>query len=856
MSVKIFASSLAFKLTLILSAMGGIIFMAVLIASSIFNQTIFKLDQLSKVRLPELTSASTLATASTELSTGLVSLISAETLAEMQQGRLQVDNSWSRMKQENDSDAAHDLKTLADVRSHSFEAMEHLVQRADELRGLSYKVSEQLLLAADQAVRDVTSGGVKTTDNVERTLSRLINTDLKTLEIVYGMQASANMAIGISVALTNTSDPVLVDIFREINTEALTQLKALNNELIETAPIEFNQKRFLDAVEALEKVNTSAPSVARTQRRFVMKARATLDSLFTRASGEVSSILSDSSFSTSTDNADAIKGLLDGPVQNLKDVSALNLAVADFFGVAMEVFTAQDLQAISTQRERLNTSRVALSELIDFASDEVRPQINQIIAFSDPETGIISDRVDVLSTQTEALTVMRHAASRVVKVGQLAAELSLETTNDISQDADALLSNAQNGQEKFSKIAIAAAALFMISVALTVLWIARPMWRLTRNTEKLAKGDLETEIGFEKDHSEIGRMAMALRVFRDGLKESKLMEEGVENDRKTRAEQQRTIVAALAGGLKKLSDGDLSAEINADFPSEYAKLRDDFNLAVRKLGDVMQQITVSSRTVKESSDEILAASDSLASRTEKSAAALEESSNSLNHLKDSINGSAATADTALTVVNDARQSAENGKSVIQSTVSAMNQIAASSTEVRKINDLIDDIAFQTNLLALNAGVEAARAGEAGRGFAVVATEVRMLAQRATDAAQEIGTLLNESGIHIEKGVSLVEKTEAALTQINGFVEQVADQVSEIATAAQGQAKGVSELNAAVGELDHDTQRNTAMFEETKASSVNLNSEANILAQAIAEFKISGTARRILPDTDIAAKTAA
>lgn len=192
---------------------------------------------------------------------------------------------------------------------------------------------------------------------------------------------------------------------------------------------------------------------------------------------------------------------------------------------------------------------------------------------------------------------------------------------------------------------------------------------------------------------------------------------------------------------------------------------------------------------------------------------------------------------------DAQSNAEKGGEVARQAVDAMDGIKTSSQEISKITSVIDDIAFQTNLLALNAGVEAARAGEAGRGFAVVATEVRALAQRSSDAAREIDTLISSSGEQVERGVTLVDNTGAALASIVKSVSEISKRVSTIAASAREQSGALAEINTAVNELDHVTQQNAAMFEETTAASHALTAEADALAGAVARFKLDRAAAR-------------
>ncbi|KIC15156.1 methyl-accepting chemotaxis protein, partial [Leisingera sp. ANG-Vp] len=152
---------------------------------------------------------------------------------------------------------------------------------------------------------------------------------------------------------------------------------------------------------------------------------------------------------------------------------------------------------------------------------------------------------------------------------------------------------------------------------------------------------------------------------------------------------------------------------------------------------------------------------------------------------------------------------------------------------------IDDIAFQTNLLALNAGVEAARAGEAGRGFAVVASEVRALAQRSSDAAMEIKTLIGDSSRQVEQGVDLVGRAGDALQSIVGRVSHISQLVSEIAEGAAEQSTGLAEINTGMTQLDQVTQQNAAMVEEATAAGHMLNSDAGKLSELVARFKVEG-----------------
>lgn len=307
---------------------------------------------------------------------------------------------------------------------------------------------------------------------------------------------------------------------------------------------------------------------------------------------------------------------------------------------------------------------------------------------------------------------------------------------------------------------------------------------------------------------------------------------------------QEQVVERLRVGMNRLAEGDLTAQISEAFPSDYEQLRADFNTTAQRLDQAMGAVNENADSIRGEVADISNAAMDLSQRTEKQAATLEETAAAIEELTASVSSAAESANQANEVVLDARTNAEQSGEVVNQAVSAMGEIATSSQKISKIIGVIDDIAFQTNLLALNAGVEAARAGEAGRGFAVVASEVRALAQRSSDAAKEINTLISASSDQVRHGVDLVGEAGTALKDIASHVGNISEHVSGIALSAREQSSGLSEINLAMSQLDQVTQQNAAMFEETTAASQALNRETDNLMDLIRRFKTANSSHAV------------
>ncbi|MFZ5484937.1 MAG: methyl-accepting chemotaxis protein [Pseudomonadota bacterium] len=298
--------------------------------------------------------------------------------------------------------------------------------------------------------------------------------------------------------------------------------------------------------------------------------------------------------------------------------------------------------------------------------------------------------------------------------------------------------------------------------------------------------------------------------------------------------------------LKALSEGDLTRQMTGDYQGLFAELRDNANATVARLQEIIGQIREATDAINTAAREIASGNVDLSSRTESQASSLEETASSMDELTSTVKQNADNSRQANQLAKGASDIASRGGEIVGQVVGTMGAIAESSKKIADIISVIDGIAFQTNILALNAAVEAARAGEQGRGFAVVAGEVRNLAQRSAAAAKEIKELISDSVSKVDNGYKQVESAGQTMQEIVEAVKRVTDIMGEITAASVEQSQGISQVNAAVTQMDEMTQQNAALVEEAAAAAESLQDQANSLAEAVAVFRIAQAQRLAAP----------
>ncbi len=388
----------------------------------------------------------------------------------------------------------------------------------------------------------------------------------------------------------------------------------------------------------------------------------------------------------------------------------------------------------------------------------------------------------------------------------------------LAVNKDEFMKSAHRTEKNIIIVYLIAIIILFIAIAIVSKSISAPLRKLTAVTDELARGNLETEIDINSS-DETGRLADAMRSL------------------VLRLRQYISYIDEVSLALDNFAEGNLDIQLNQEYDGEFAKLKGSMLQVSSVFKDTIGQIIQTSERVASGSGEIANASQMLAQGAANQASTTQELTATINELSDRVTKNAEHAMNASKQVQNVGESADQSNLQMREMMTAIAEINEKSSEIGKIIKVIEDIAFQTNILALNAAVEAARAGEAGKGFAVVAEEVRNLASKSAEAANNTTQLIEETVRAVENGTNIANKTGERLGEVIEGVTQSIGLIGEISSASVGQATALRQTLDGVEQISSVVQTNAATAEESSAASDELLKHANELKEVALNFKL-------------------
>ena len=292
--------------------------------------------------------------------------------------------------------------------------------------------------------------------------------------------------------------------------------------------------------------------------------------------------------------------------------------------------------------------------------------------------------------------------------------------------------------------------------------------------------------------------------------------------------------------LGEMAGGNLAVDVtkNEDYYiGDFRALSESLKSIRVNLTNVIRDISQVAREVDSSADRVSTGAQALSQGTLEQAASIDGLVSNVTAITTQIQTSTQRCGDASELVDKATGYAAEADTKMEQLTEATKNIDRSSTQIGTIIKTIEDIAFQTNILALNAAVEAARAGNAGKGFSVVADEVRNLAAKSAEAAQNTNNLINHSIQDVKTGTESTDMAVSAMQVINNCIQSIKTLMDEIAAASVQQSEMIVLVENGIKEISCVVQTNSAAAEKSAAVSKELSNQARALNGLISRFQI-------------------
>jgi methyl-accepting chemotaxis protein len=289
--------------------------------------------------------------------------------------------------------------------------------------------------------------------------------------------------------------------------------------------------------------------------------------------------------------------------------------------------------------------------------------------------------------------------------------------------------------------------------------------------------------------------------------------------------------------LERMANSDLDLEVDKEYIGDFKSIKSAFEMIISSLNGVIKDIYTSSEAVSTSAIQMNDGAQSLSSGVTEQAASIEEISATVTQVAAQVKENAKHAEAVKASAIDSVEKAQESNEIMTHLTESMKEVQKATTNIQKVLKMINDIAFQTNILSLNAAVEAARAGQHGKGFAVIAEDVRNLALKSANAADETTEMLDSIVTQINDSVSYATQTNDSLHKIMESANESLKLSNEVAEASVEQSTAIEQITLSLDQISQVVQTTSVNAQQSAQSSEGLSGQADNLMEIVSGFKV-------------------
>lgn len=346
--------------------------------------------------------------------------------------------------------------------------------------------------------------------------------------------------------------------------------------------------------------------------------------------------------------------------------------------------------------------------------------------------------------------------------------------------------------------------------------ISKPVKNVTNRMLGLSDGDLHTEVAHIRSGDELEIMTRTLADTVGNV---------------------NRYISDIHQVLSGVADGNLQIEPQVQYKGDFTLIRNSLVTILASMNKTISGFRAAAARLAQMAEELSGQSGQLHQASLEQNQATEVLVDEVTHVKEQLAGVIKSSDQTHTMTSKITRKVQEANTQMDALSNAMSNISSNAQEITSIAKAIDNIAFQTNILALNASVEAARAGSAGRGFAIVAEEVKELAGKSAQAAQNAMAIVANTKAVIQKGVELNASTAESLQAIYGVSTEISEISDQLIAAVQGQENALISMEERIATISSIADRNLQSAVGTSQSSELLAKESEELQVQVKKFAL-------------------